>query len=438
MKQHIIVREYATLKSVKNPKVQDLTNLDEAEISQQDFDYLYELMHQKTSEAESQKKIFQLSSRTTLRVQNFVGVIETPTGTVLELLPKIAHLEDLNKLKEKLLDMILIAQNIKYRKVDQASLKSFKGPLNEYVARGFLLELAYLLRQGIRQDYINIDDEQLFLRGKLNLNKHVRHSVAKSHIFPIYHDILGLNNAENRLLKTAVEFILNRTQDSYNKKNALIFSHLMHDIPLSKQLEIDFSKWRSGRLVSHYQNIKSWCRLILQQKSPLAISGLDKGYSLLFPMEKIFEEYVGYKLKMWLHSSYTLHTQYNKNYLLEKNNNKYFRLQPDFLIKENGQNVLVLDAKWKRLYQDKKQFGLSESDVYQMYAYNHIYLKNTKNVILIYPKQENFTKAIEKLKFLPSDKDGPQLWIIPYDLFSDEICISLEGKVNFLSLFFRI
>lgn len=438
MKRHIIVREYATLKVAKNPKIQDFSNLDEAEILQLDFDYLYELMHREVSEVESQKKIFQLSSHTTLRVQNFVGVIETPTGTVFELLPKIAYIADLKILKKKLFEMILIAQNIKYRKVDEASLKSFKGPLNEYLARIFLIELEHILQRGIRQDYINIEDEQLYLRGKLNLKKHVQHSAGKSHIFPIYHDVLGLNNAENRLLKTAVEFILQRTKDLHNKKNALIFSRMMHDIPLSNQLDLDFSKWRSSRLVGHYQTIKPWCQLVLKQKNPMAVAGKDKGYSLLFPMEKVFEQYVGYKLKRYLQNHYSLHTQYNEQYLLSKNNNTYCRLKPDFLVKKNGQNILVLDTKWKCLDQNKRQFGLSESDVYQMYAYSHMYLQHKEKVVLIYPKQENFTQSIDGLKFMPNGDYGAELWLIPYDLLKDNFCISSDGERDFFSIFLDI
>lgn len=438
MKQHIIVREYAALKIAKHPQKQSIGCLDEAEISQQDFDYLYELMHQEVSAVESQKKIFQISSRTTLRVQNFVGVIETPAGTIIELLPKIAHLDDLDQLKDKLLEMILLAQNIKYRKVDEASLKSYKGPLNEYLARVFLIELGGLLRKGIRQDYLNIEDEQLYLRGKLNLKKHVRNSAGKSHILPIHHDVLGLNNAENRLLKTAIEFILKKTRDSHNKKKALIFSHLMQDIPLSKQLDVDFQKWRSGRLVAHYKAVKPWCQLILKQKNPMAIAGEDRGYSLLFPMEKVFEQYIGHKLKDLLKDAFSLHMQDNENYLLEKDEKNYCRLKPDFLIKKNKINELVLDAKWKRLDENNKKFGLSESDVYQMYAYSHTYLQYSKKVVLIYPKQANFTKAIEGLRFLPNTASGPELWLVPYDLILDQLCLSEKGKTETFSQFFNI
>lgn len=437
MKQHIIVREYATLKIAKHPQQQSVVCLDEAEISQKDFDYLYNLMYQEVSEVESRKKIFQLNSRTTLRVQNFVGVIETPSGTVLELLPKIADLDKLEKLKAKLLEMILLAQNIKYRKMDEASLKSYKGPLNEYLARVFLIELGKLVQKGIRQDYVNVEDEQLYLRGKLNLKKHVRNTAGNSHIFPIHHDILGLNNAENRLLKTAVELISQKTRDSHNKKNALIFSHLMHEIPLSTQLDLDLKKWRSGRLVAHYQVIRPWCELILKQKNPMAISGQDRGYSLLFPMEKVFEQYIGYKLKAWLKNDFSLHLQHNEQYLLEKDKAKYCRLKPDFLVRKNGHNCLILDAKWKLLNQDKRQFGLSENDVYQMYVYSHIYTDYKKNVILIYPKQQNFDQAVEGLSFIASAESGPELLLLPYDLSADKLCLSREGKKKFMDEFFN-
>ena len=41
--------------------------------------------------------------------------------------------------------------------------------------------------------------------------------------------------------------------------------------------------------MAHYQAIKPWCELILNQQMPIAVSGEWRGMSLLFPMEKLFE-----------------------------------------------------------------------------------------------------------------------------------------------------
>ena len=63
-------------------------------------------------------------------------------------------------------------------------------------------------------------------------------------------------------------------------------------------------------------------------------------------------------------------------------------------------SAIVLDTKWKKLIEDKsKNYGISQSDMYQMYAYAYKY--DVENVILIYPKDEevklaNFSSYIQE------------------------------------------
>ena len=51
---------------------------------------------------------------------------------------------------------------------------------------------------------------------------------------------------------------------------------------------------------------------------------------------------------------------------------------------------MVLDTKWKKLIENKSQkYGISQSDMYQMYAYAYKY--DVENVILIYPKHKEIS-----------------------------------------------
>lgn len=46
-----------------------------------------------------------------------------------------------------------------------------------------------------------------------------------------------------------------------------------------------------------------------------------------------------------------------------------------------------MDTKWKRLYnKEDKRYGISQSDMYQMFAYSKKY--DTKEIWLLYPKNE--------------------------------------------------
>ena len=80
-----------------------------------------------------------------------------------------------------------------------------------------------------------------------------------------------------------------------------------------------------------------------------------------------------------------------------KNGIGSFKLSVPFFIWQNKKdnNIVILDTKWKLLSGQKSNYGIPQSDMYQMYAYSK---KNgAKNIILLYPNAENtiLNKTIE-------------------------------------------
>ena len=62
---------------------------------------------------------------------------------------------------------------------------------------------------------------------------------------------------------------------------------------------------------------------------------------------------------------------------------KQFALRPDIVIRK-GDKTVILDTKWKRLYKsEKNNYGISQEDMYQMYAYSKKY--GTSEIWLLYP-----------------------------------------------------
>ncbi len=57
---------------------------------------------------------------------------------------------------------------------------------------------------------------------------------------------------------------------------------MLLEIPSSRDTTQDFKQWRRDRLMAHYQPVKPWCELIIQQQTPLAIASEWQGMSLLF------------------------------------------------------------------------------------------------------------------------------------------------------------
>jgi len=83
----------------------------------------------------------------------------------------------------------------------------------------------------------------------------------------------------------------------------------------------------------------------------------------------------------------------------EHNSGSKFKLKPDILIRSDN-NLVVADTKWKIIDQNatNKNYMISQSDMYQLFAYGKKYgAKYSKptNLMLIYPLSETFSKKLE-------------------------------------------
>ncbi|MDT4834920.1 McrBC 5-methylcytosine restriction system component [compost metagenome] len=335
-----------------------------------------------------------MEGRRSLKWDSYVGVLETPCGTRLEILPK-HHEQDGCKTKSRALlrKLIQATLSLKPRQVSVAGLELFDAPLTEWVMGQFLNELDHLVKCGIRFDYRRIEEEQRFLRGQLNVVAQMRQPPGRQHHFQIRHDVFLPDRAENRLLKLALEQVAKTTQDAANWRLANELRAMLAEVPASRQVGLDFRAWSRDRLMAHYQPIKPWCELILNQQMPIAVSGEWRGMSLLFPMEKLFERYVEAWLRQHLISGASLTAQAASEYLCAHGNGRMFRLEPDLLVKQ-GSRAWVLDTKWKRLDAGKrdKNYGISQSDFYQLFAYGKKYLgaQDQAEMVLIYPRYSRF------------------------------------------------
>ena len=65
-------------------------------------------------------------------------------------------------------------------------------------------------------------------------------------------------------------------------------------------------------------------------------------------------------------------------------------LAPNIVIDDK----IVLDTKWKIIDSRKNNMNMSQSDLYQMYAYGKKY--NSTDAYLIYPKSEYFNQSSDK------------------------------------------
>lgn len=361
-----------------------------------------------------------MEDRLSLQLDSFVGVIETPCGTILEILPKHAdHADDADWARGLLQRMLPCALDLATRDVGTASITPFRSPLSEWVMAQFLKSLDHLVKRGLRFDYVRVEEEQRFLRGQVDVVRQMRQPPGRQHFFQIRHDIFSPDRPENRLLRSALDKVCKHTQEAGNWRLAHELASLLAEIPASTNQPRDFRAWRKDRLMAHYQPVKPWCELVLGEHMPLALRGSCYGISMLFPMEKLFERYVAKRLETCLIGGAALNEQVRQKSLCNHKGKDFFQLKPDLLLTHQGKNW-VLDTKWKRLdgvlrsYGDEgaQKYGLKQSDFYQLFAYGHKYLEGEGDVVLIYPVTKEFDAMLPVFNFSPK----MNLWVVPFHL----------------------
>jgi len=418
----ISIREYGVLYSGSMEDNQNNAFLDSKFISKIAWDWLLEKTG--TDEHKFLVRPIRRDGKVGLQVMNYVGVITTPCGCQIEIVPKIDKYHHDNKEKEleksrkKLFYMLSKVTNLKFKSFQNAALKLFNQPIPEVLIHQFLTEVKLVVKRGIRNDYISVKEEVAFLRGRLQVAAQLRQPIGRQHLFQVEHDEFLPDRAENRLIHSALKKVLRWSRSNENQRLANELLFVFDDIPLSTNVKQDFKRWFYDRSMVHYKPVKPWCELILNEQSPFSLVGSHQGLSFLFLMNELFEKYVAIVLRKQLAEGYKLKEQAASKYLVKHDDRDMFQLKPDLLIQENinNKNLVVLDCKWKVIDEKDREnkYGIGQGDMYQLFAYGQKYLEGTGEMFLIYPETKTFNAPLHIFKF-DEDKDKClNLWVVPF------------------------
>lgn len=361
------------------------------------------------------------AGRRAVQVTNYVGVIRTPDGHQIEVLPKIGRdaLGSEQGSRKLLIDMLRCLREFRHMRTESAHLKATRMPLLEVFISEFLAAVTHVVKRGLRGDYSLRQDNLFALRGKLNIATHLRKNLTRADRFFTEHDEFTPDRPENRLIRAALDQVLNTTITPENQRLGRELQFAFAEIPASSQPALDFQRSRADRGMAHYEDALSWTRLILSGFSPLTGSGDEKALSLLFPMESVFEAFVAKHLTKQIQDGFGLKQQANNRYLVRHREQGWFQLRPDLLILERSSNSakIALDTKWKILDETlgnrKDKYCLSQSDFYQLHAYGTHYLHENGTLILVYPRTDRFQQPLGEFRFEGSDR---KLWVLPFCL----------------------
>ena len=103
-----------------------------------------------------------------------------------------------------------------------------------------------------------------------------------------------------------------------------------------------------------YKNLAAQARVggMLSSKAGIVdmhIGDGKSGLSMLFEINKLFEEYIGILCKsLSFKNRIKCFLQDKRNYLLKNKDRKYINLKPDIVF-EKEEKILIIDTKWKAI-----------------------------------------------------------------------------------------
>ena len=344
-----------------------------------------------------------------IQARNYVGVLQTKSGLTIEILPKIADKTDTDKSKAVFIKMLRALKNFPFKSSNLASLKTQNLPLLEIFISMFLCELEALVKKGIKSDYVALEENLNFLKGKLNINEQIkRNSVHKERFYVGYSEFLN-DIKINRIIKTTLKFLYKKSNFNKNQQKIRELLFIFDEVSTCEDYKNFFDKLIINRQVKHYKQTLLWCKIFLLGNSFTPHKGDDLAFALLFDMNALFESYVGNFIKKKFPGTALQHSE---KHLIE--DPKGFKLRPDIFL----EGKFIADTKWKIIRQDNKEneekYKTSQADLYQLYAYGKKH--ECSKLYLIYPKIDGARQETMKFRY----DDEMWLEILYFDLEKDE------------------
>ena len=447
MSKNYEISEYGVIRSLEDYDIEDtFKSLKELYLSKDHFNDLFEFIMQNQEEKKEGERMFSIFSKggkRQIKTKNYVGVIETSKGLTLEILPKIFfdysdedYTTELLDTKKVFLKMLSKLKNSPFFNISSAHLKTSSSfPLLEVFIENYITEIKRIIRAGVKSQYVEKQVNLNFLKGKIINSLNIKHNHSNKARFYCAFDEFSDNMVYNQLIKSTLLKLNKISKSHFNRTNIIQLLYHFDLIEESIDFISDFKKANNNnRLFTNYKQAISWSEVFLTNKSFTNFSGNSKNMAILFPMERIFEDYIGHLCKKYA-GGREIKTPDKSYYLVEKrislgkvNEAPKFRLKPD-IVSRDSDSALVIDTKWKLLTNSPKDnYGISQSDMYQLYAYGKKYTENNKSpaLVLLYPKNKNFTKPLDDFIY-----DGDLvLRVMPFDLKKSLDRVDEEKEIN--------
>lgn len=351
---------------------------------------------------------------------NYVGIIETHKGTVLEILPKVDFAEGDDKTKRVFYDMLGTWRGFKSQAVFNESHINAVRRFNmlEVFVHLFLNNLVMLTQRGLARQYQPVEDNLPCLRGRILFPQHIRENASNRARFYVGYDEFSANRPANRLIHSTIDRLAGTVRQPRNQQLLHQLRIGFSEIPMSSHPQSDWDRHQVDRTIKHYDAVMQWVGLFLFDHGLTTFAGKHVNQALLFPMWEIFEDFVAASFRRY-QDGYSVRKQGPRKYLVtDAQERGVFEMKPDISLMSGDNSEFILDTKWKRVNAEDGDLkhGVNQADMYQMFVYGKKY--GCRKVALIYPMTTKFKEPTD-FRF----DDQLSLSCFPFDVTKPECSV---------------
>lgn len=305
---------------------------------------------------------------------SYVGVIQIG-GLTIEILPKADNNDNPEKgtWQSVLLQMLKVCKHINIDNVSETNLKKKYNSILDIYFEMYLNEIEILIKKGLIKKYRRVQSNQLALKGKLVFTHNIQKNVIHKERFYCEHQVYDKDHLIHQILFKGLIILKDLLNNEFKDKlNRLLFQFQDYqEVNINKS---HFDKVILNRNSVSYSRALDIAKMIILNYSPNLNSGNDNMLTLLFDMNKLWEEYIYRILQKHKPVGFSVSFQNSDKFWEHKT------IRPDIVITSDDNHTFVIDTKWKIIDVKKP----SDDDLKQMFTYN-LHWEAEKSMLL-YPK----------------------------------------------------
>jgi 5-methylcytosine-specific restriction enzyme subunit McrC len=327
----------------------------------------------------------------TARARNFIGFIQSEHESI-EIYPKVFREADMEKrmMLQHLFYWFDYCRKWKFPFTDVNLSDLQDVDLPELIINLIASQLYEVISTNPISLYQDMEEAMSKPKGSLNFSRYISNGMANGnfHMLECDHQPMEYDNRLNRTIKYVARLLLSKTRfhETRQKLDDIIF--LLDEVEDQVCTTTFLDNIPISPFYQEYQTTIDLCRMVLEQHIYNHHYEDSKHWSLLLPMEYVFEDFIAGFLERHFSEDWEVKYQKSEMYLTDE---QIFQMQHDiFLTSKKDRKVkIIVDTKYKLRgdFKNDKKRGVAQSDLYQMTSY--AFRRGCKNVVLLYPNQSD-------------------------------------------------